>query len=183
MFLVQKPTVQSKLTSQLTSPPSEDRYAALKDLDNALKTQQQYNETIQQHQQAVADWVNSSPNTFQSPQSSVSSFGSPMFDQFQQQFNQQTQQKDSPVWNPFSSTTISSTGTSPFPNNAQPWGVSPKEYNPNPFRSNGNYNLQQNGYFNRTAMPQPLFNGNQTSHNGFGDSINPFKVSFHSPSV
>lgn len=124
--------------------PSEDRYAALKDLDNAFKGQTQL------------DWSSTSNSSFGSttPSSMYSSpspqnnmFNSPSQDQFLSQFGQQDGPK---VLNPFNGNVM--------------WGDSPSQQTNlagNPFRTS---NIKTNGFY---ASPFPVNNANTWSPNPF----------------
>ncbi|KAF5282716.1 hypothetical protein FQR65_LT02713 [Abscondita terminalis] len=155
------PTSTTANTVMSTNGPSEDRYAALKDLDNAFKGQTQLDWS------SNSSFGSSTPNSmYSSPSPQTTMFSSPSQDQFLSQFGQPDPPKvlnpfnGNGVWgdastqqtnlngNPFRTSTTKTNGissgfyTSPFPvNNGNLWtpnpfmmgSSTPSEHSSNPF--------------------------------------------------
>ncbi|GJQ85731.1 drongo [Trypoxylus dichotomus] len=165
---------QQKIITNVPPAPPEDRYAALKDLDNALKNQ------------STLDWSSSNSSLYSSPtpassmynsSSPQSLYGSPSQGQFISIFSQQETGSNN-ASNPFnssgqlwgnSSTLGATTTTTPLVN-----GLTNGSSNPNPFRVTAHPAsdpFKMNG-FTQTSFQPTTF----TSINGAAWTANPFKV-------
>ncbi|KRT85310.1 hypothetical protein AMK59_612, partial [Oryctes borbonicus] len=165
---------QKKTTANVPPAPPEDRYAALKDLDNALKNQ------------STLDWNSSNSSLYSSPtpassmynsSSPQSLYGSPSQGQFISIFSQQETGSNN-ASNPFnssgqlwgnSSTLGATTTTTPLAN-----GLTNGSSNPNPFRVTAlpaSDPFKMNG-FTQTSFQPTTF----TPINGAAWTANPFKV-------
>ncbi|GLV38812.1 drongo [Carabus blaptoides fortunei] len=162
----QSSTLSNSPMNKVTMPPSEDRYAALKDLDNALKNQQQQ----QQQQETHSEWNTPSSNgsgyaspsqsgsLYGSPSTAGSLFGSPSQGHFATAFPQHHDMSNN-VSNPFS------------PNNCTR----------NPWAPNGNGTVVANNYQSFTsANPFRMdnftnapvkYNGTTNGYNGNQQSV------------
>jgi Arf-GAP domain and FG repeat-containing protein 1 len=155
---------QSNSVSKVPAAPPEDKYAALKDLDNALKTQN------------AVDWNSSGSNgslyssptptgsMYSSPSPQSSMFGSPSqavknFDRLSGQFMNAFQNQENAFSNPFNSNGMNWASNGNNFGNAQPFA--------NPFREPARVNgFAQN--FQPSLFP--------VTANGSTWGANPFKV-------